>query len=133
VNHLIGRLNLKLGRRLRGIEPEALEALGRHDWRGNVRELEHVLERAMILGDGELVGLRHIVDDLRAVDLDAASTDLRGAVRRFTRRHIMDVLAQVQFDKRAAARRLGISLASLYRKLSVDSPGGQADEMDEEE
>jgi len=37
--------------------------------------------------------------------------------RRFERQHIMAVLAQTQFDKKEAARRLGISLASLYRKL----------------
>ena len=46
-----------------------------------------------------------------------AKLDLRGAVRRFERQHLMDVLAATQSDKRKAARVLGISLASLYRKL----------------
>jgi DNA-binding NtrC family response regulator len=45
-----------------------------------------------------------------------------------TIRHILDVLARAQFDKRDAARLLGISLASLYRKLSVELPDGAADE-----
>jgi DNA-binding NtrC family response regulator len=132
VEHLIGRLNLKLGRAVRGIEPDALEALLRHDWKGNVRELEHVLERAMILGDGDLVGLRHVADDLRAAGPENDSPDLREAVRRFSRRHILEVLAQVRFDKRAAAQRLGISLASLYRKLSVEPPEGSTGAPDEE-
>lgn len=48
-------------------------------------------------------------------------TDLREAVRRFSRRHVLDVLVRARFDKRAAARLLGISLASLYRKLSSGS------------
>jgi transcriptional regulator with PAS, ATPase and Fis domain len=43
--------------------------------------------------------------------------DLRGAVRRFERQHLKEVLATTQSDKRKAARMLGISLASLYRKL----------------
>ena len=46
-----------------------------------------------------------------------APQDLRGAVRKFERQHLMEVLAATQSDKRKAARVLGISLASLYRKL----------------
>ena len=133
VEHLIGRLNLKLGRQVRGIEPEALETLMRHPWKGNVRELEHVLERTMVLGDGDLIALRNLADDLRPSASAAETVNLRRAVRSFTRQHILDVLAQVQHDKRAAARVLGISLASLYRKLSVEPAGGSPDESDEEE
>ena len=101
----------------------------RHRWRGNVRELEHVLERTMILGDGDLIALRHLADDLRP----SARRRPHGPPRavRFRRHHILDVLAQVRLDKRAAARMLGISLASLYRKLSVEPPGGSLDESDE--
>ena len=50
VDHFIRRLNVKLQRRVLGVEPEALQALMGHGWKGNVRELEHVLEQAMILG-----------------------------------------------------------------------------------
>jgi two-component system response regulator PilR (NtrC family) len=132
VEHLIERLNRKLGRQVRGVEPEALQALMRHHWGGNVRELEHVLERTMLLGDGDLIGLRHVVDDLRSSASEADLVNLRQAVRGFTRRHILDVLAQVQHDKRAAARLLGISLASLYRKLNVESRDSYPDEPGEE-
>jgi transcriptional regulator with PAS, ATPase and Fis domain len=133
VEHLIGRLNGKLGRQVRGIEPPALDALMRHHWRGNVRELEHVLEQAVILGDGDLVALRHLADDLRAAAAPGTdAVNLRRAVRNFTRRHILDVLARVSQDKRAAARLLGISLASLYRKLNAETPGGPARKPDGE-
>ena len=44
-------------------------------------------------------------------------------MRQFSRDHILDVLARAGFNKREAARLLGISLASLYRKLNVDAPG----------
>jgi DNA-binding NtrC family response regulator len=119
VDHLIRRLNVKLDREVRGIEPEALDALMRHQWEGNVRELEHVLERTMILGEGDLVAYRHVADDLRASTPETESANLRHAVRVFSRRHVLDVLARARQDKRAAARLLGISLASLYRKLNV--------------
>jgi DNA-binding NtrC family response regulator len=49
-------------------------------------------------------------------------------VRLFARNHILDVLARVRFNKRDAARMLGISLASLYRKLNVERPEGTVDD-----
>ena len=56
VDHLVRRLNPKLHRRVLGVEPEALHALLAYEWKGNVRELDHVLEQAMILGDGDISG-----------------------------------------------------------------------------
>ena len=116
VEHFIREFNLKLGRRVRGIDRDALPALMAYPWKGNVRELEHVIESAMILSDGEIL----TVGDLpRCVVGESvpANESLRELNRQSEREHIMTVLAQTQFDKREAARILGISLASLYRKL----------------
>ena len=124
VEHFIRRLNVKLQRRVLGVEPDALRALMSHAWQGNVRELEHVLEQAMILGDGDSIGLRHLPDELVGSPAASRPTDLREAVRLFSRDHVLDVLARVGFNKREAARLLGISLASLYRKLNVEPPDG---------
>jgi DNA-binding NtrC family response regulator len=121
VDHFIRRLNAKLHRRVRGVEPETLQALMTHGWKGNVRELEHVLEQAMILGDGDLIGTEDLAGDVVRRSATARPTDLREAVRVFSQHHILDVLTRTAFNKRAAARLLGISLASLYRKLSVES------------
>jgi DNA-binding NtrC family response regulator len=59
-------------------------------------------------------------------------TKLREAVHFFERQHILDVLAQAQFDKRDAARLLGISLASLYRKVNVTPADGTAPRQQQE-
>ena len=125
VDHVVRRLNVKLQRRVLGVEPEALSALRGHGWKGNVRELEHVLEQAMILGDGDVIGLRHLPEDLAGSPATTRPVDLREAVRLFSRDHVLDVLARAQFNKRDAARLLGISLASLYRKLNVEPPDGE--------
>src|SRR6266436_1451647 len=115
-DHFMREFNLKLGRRVRGIDRDALRALMAYPWKGNVRELEHVIESAMILSDGEVL----TIGDLpRCVVGDSVprNESLRELNRQSERQHIMAVLAQTQFDKRKAARILGISLASLYRKL----------------
>ena len=115
VDHLVDRLNAKLGTRCLGVEREALWSLIGRPWKGNVRELENVLERAMVLGGSDLLSFRELSAETESTHR-APPQDLRGAVRRFERQHLMDVLA-TQSDKRKAARLLGISLASLYRKL----------------
>jgi transcriptional regulator with PAS, ATPase and Fis domain len=127
--HLVRRLNAKLSRAVRGVEADALALLVNHGWNGNVRELENVLERAMILGDGELIRRGDLSWELAGGDdLSPGPTDLRDAVRLFESQHIRDVLAQTRSDKREAARLLGISLASLYRKLNVEPENGAAPE-----
>jgi DNA-binding NtrC family response regulator len=132
VEHVIRRLNVKLHRSVVGVEPETLQALMTYDWKGNVRELEHVLEQAMILGDGDLVALEHLAGDVAGRSAAARPTDLREAVRTFSQHHILDVLARTGFNKRAAARLLGISLASLYRKLNVEPPEPPEEETEGE-
>jgi two-component system response regulator PilR (NtrC family) len=116
VDHFIRELNLKLSRQMRGVDAHVLRAFMGYGWKGNVRELEHVIESAMILSEGEVI----IAGDLpRGVvgGQTPQSDSLREVSRQSERQHIMAVLAQTQFDKREAARILGISLASLYRKL----------------
>ncbi len=123
VDHLVDRLNAKLGTRFLGVERDALRALIGQPWKGNVRELENVLERAMVLGGGDLITLQDVSGDLTG-PAGTLPRDLRGAVRRFERQHVMEVVAEARSDKREAAHVLGISLASLYRKLSpaIDEP-----------
>jgi two-component system response regulator PilR (NtrC family) len=125
VGHFIRQFNLNLSRQVIGVDPEALRALMGGLWKGNVRELEHVIESAMMLSEGEVL----TVGDLPRSIVGGAtpqSDSLRDVSRQSERQHIMAVLAQTQFDKREAARILGISLASLYRKLGElgisDSP-----------
>ena len=115
-DHFIREFNLKLGRRMRGIDRDALRALMTYPWKGNVRELEHVIESAMILSDCEILSAGDLPRGFVG-ESDPRSESLRELNRQSERQHIIAVLARTQFDKREAARILGISLASLYRKL----------------
>ena len=124
-DHFIREFNLKLGRQVRGIDRDALRALMAYPWKGNVRELEHVIESAMILSEGEVLTVANLPRGFVGESIPAEES-LRELNRRSQRQHILAVLARNQFDKRKAARILGISLASLYRKLGErgmsDSP-----------
>ncbi|MCB9762552.1 MAG: sigma-54-dependent Fis family transcriptional regulator [Alphaproteobacteria bacterium] len=93
----------------------ALRALEAHPWPGNVRELSNVMERAVLLSEGGWVQ----VDDLPAELAAGASEalDLKEAVAAFERRHIQRVLRLCEGDKPAAAERLGVHLATLYRHI----------------
>ena len=114
VDHLLGRLRSKLGRRTMGVTNGAIRALMSAPWRGNVRELENVLERAVLLTDREQID----VGDLPAgVPVSEATDDLRAAVRAYEREHIRHVLASTAGNREEASRRLGIDPSTLYRRM----------------
>ena len=100
-----------------------MQQLCAHSWKGNIRELENVVERAIILCTGERIELEHLPGSLQAealstneVPTGAGAESLRAAARDAERQRIVHVLSE-QRDKRAAAKLLGISLSSLYRKI----------------
>lgn len=98
--------------------PEAMAKLKRLPWRGNVRELENAVERAIVLADGDLIEDRDIVVDEQ--DSPAATPDdLFNAglsLRDLEREYIKHVLRKTGNRKEAAVRILGIDRKTLYRK-----------------
>ena len=118
VNHFVRLYNSHLKRNVRGVEPAALVRLMEFPWRGNVRALRNAIEYAMIGGSGEWIGLENL-PHLPCGAVPVGDTgNLRDGLRGYERTHIEAVLAEVGQDKRAAARRLGVSLSSLYRKIA---------------
>jgi DNA-binding NtrC family response regulator len=125
VEFLLARHAKALNKPIVGVSHEAMRLLIACPWKGNVRELDNALQRAVILGDGPLVTPADLPPDLAPVTDDPSLVDdLTQAVKRFERRHIERVLRQSP-DKKEAAKRLGIGLSSLYRKideLNVEVP-----------
>ncbi len=110
---------------------EALSKLQRGAWPGNYRQIRNVLEYAIVMSDGNTVGPQHLdwsqgsvapavgSQDTNSVSNASVSADLPLAdqVRAFERATIQAAIDAADGDKAAAARRLGISRASLYQKL----------------
>jgi DNA-binding NtrC family response regulator len=118
VEFLLARHAQALGKRVRGVTHEAMQLLRAARWKGNVRELDNALQRAVILGEGPLITPADLPPDLAPVEGDPSLVDDLGeAVRRFEKQHIERVLRQTP-DKREAAQRLNMGLSSLYRKIA---------------
>ena len=128
---LLARHAARLGKPGLRVDNATVRRLTAAPWRGNVRELDNALERAAILGDGPLLTPADFPADLMGdspVDqADSDEDDLRSALDRFERNQIRRVLDRCGGDKREAARRLGLGLSSLYRKLDESgAAAGQA-------
>jgi DNA-binding NtrC family response regulator len=119
VDHLIRRHNAEMKRTYRGAGNAALKILMSLPWKGNVRELDNVLERAMILGNGEWISPAELPQcevPQDEVNLSVGN-NLRTAVQSYEKSHIENILKETAGDKTRAAQLLGVSRSSLYRKL----------------
>jgi DNA-binding NtrC family response regulator len=118
VEHLLARHARALGKRITGVSHETMQLLMACRWKGNVRELDNALQRAVILGEGPLITPADLPPDLAPVEGDPTLVDrLDEAVKRFEKQHMERVLRQTP-DKKEAARRLGVGLSSLYRRIA---------------
>jgi two-component system response regulator PilR (NtrC family) len=123
--HFIRRFNRDLRRECRGVDPAAMAALQAHEWRGNVRELQNVIERAMILRDARTITLEDLPASLARAAARPARR-LRDALRAFERDHIRAILEDSGRNRETAARRLGIGVSTLYRKMKrLDLEAGE--------
>jgi DNA-binding NtrC family response regulator len=117
VHHFIRRFNAKLRRTVRGISPEALAALVTHDFPGNVRELENIVERAFAMGVPDQITLADLPTLGRAPVVAMADEGSVPKLEQVERELIFKALAVFNDDKAAAAEALGISRRTIYRRL----------------
>ena len=111
--HLLGKIALKLSITSIHLSHEAMQLLQLHDWKGNIRELRNVLERAAVISDDSTIVPADLPFEVqkqlnKTKDLSLASTE---------KLHIQKVLAYSKGNKTETARLLNIGLSTLYRKL----------------
>src|SRR5262249_43059078 len=125
VRYFVQQLARRMNRRIESIATEDLNALTRYSWPGNIRELQNVIERAVLLASGPVLHVR-LGDEQRATPTqpDAAPVTLADAERE----HILSALREAHWvlgGPNGAAHRLGMKRSTLHwkmKKLNIARP-----------
>jgi len=122
IDHFLKKYSKENHKTIRGISEKALNALKAYHWPGNIRELENIIERAIILDIDKVVD----TDDLPEVIMHEKmgpeifkniARTLKDVLHEPEKVHILQVLKEVGWNKKRAARKLGVNRTTLYNKL----------------
>jgi two-component system response regulator HydG len=127
VTHFITSISAEMAKSIEGVSDEAMELLMRYEWPGNIRELENMIERAIVLCEGNVLEAQLFpLNERRAPRAGAAATlsvppvgaiTLDNALERIERAMIEDALEKSNGVKTKTAELLGIKTSALYYKL----------------
>ncbi len=123
VNHFIEKFNKKIGKNIKGITSEAMKMLMDYEWKGNVRELENVIERAVILADGECISTEHLPEGIMkavtepVVSITEGEFSIKKASSALEKELIKRALQYTGGNRTKAAKLLEISHKALLYKM----------------
>jgi PAS domain S-box-containing protein len=118
VNHFLARLNRTYRKNVRGVDPKVMTLLQQYSWPGNIRELERVLEHAFVFVKGAIISREHLPElrsPLSRVAAPRASFEEEPPASEIL--SIQKALKKARGKREVAARLLGISRSSLWRKM----------------
>lgn len=119
-DHFLNKYRTELRKNVKGIESEAMRALINYEWQGEVRELENIMERAVIFCKEEFITLKDLPQifrpDSEVIDF-TMSGSLEESTKKFEREIILKALSGNNYNKEKAAEVLQVGLSTLYRKL----------------
>lgn len=119
-DHFLDKYRKELNKNIRGINNDAMRALLSHEWKGEVRELENIIERAVIFCKADMISLADLPPSFKpkSDEVDFSFTgSLDDSVRKFERDFIIRVLESNENNKEKTADALKVGLSTLYRKL----------------
>jgi two-component system response regulator PilR (NtrC family) len=118
VEHFIKKYNAEMGKHSLGVSDEVMRLFMGYEWKGNIREMQNVIERAVIFAEDDVIKVSDIgLLGYHSVMLSEESQNLQTAVRAYEREHICRVLNKHDWNKVEAAKALNVGLSSLYRKI----------------
>jgi transcriptional regulator with PAS, ATPase and Fis domain len=132
VNHFIEKFNRNNKKQIRGVTSRTMGAFLRHDWPGNIRELENCIERAAVMADGEVLDPFDLTPILRSAEgsgtqgPNGPSLSSPRSLKDVERDLILKTLESVNGNRTRAAGLLGISLRGLHYRLKNLKQGGTA-------
>ena len=118
VNYFVEKYCNEMGKKILGVDNEAMKALMSHNWRGGVRELENVIERAVIFSMDDIIKIENLSDYIKDnITNYGFPVALKDAVKNFEKDHILNIIKSNNYNKEETAAALEIGLSSLYRKM----------------
>ena len=125
VEHFIKQFNSEMGKTCVGVSDAVMRLFMGYDWKGNIRELENVIERASIFAEDDVIKISDIgLLGSHAMGLSKEDETLQTAAKAYEKEYIRRVLSRHNWNKVDAAKALNVGLSSLYRKideLEIDS------------
>ena len=128
VGQLISEANQNLGRQIIAIEEDGMRLLQYHHWKGNLNQLDHVIQSACLTAGGPVISAEEIKAVLQEEPAETEAFCLEGSLEEITLRIIREVLKQEEGNSSRAARRLGISRSTLWRKLGNDQKAEKSED-----
>jgi transcriptional regulator with PAS, ATPase and Fis domain len=136
INHFLEKYNKKRNKNIKGVSPEAMNLLMDFEWPGNIRELENIVERLVIMSEGETIEASHVPMYIRGKEVYMKITTPRTneefkkmkkqirakAIENVERAFVIDVLRRNDWNVSKAARDIGVkrqNLQSLIRKYNI--------------
>ncbi|HEX4404149.1 MAG TPA: sigma 54-interacting transcriptional regulator [Polyangia bacterium] len=120
--YMVSRYAPEYGGKVKGLTPNAIAAIKRHRWPGNIRELENRVKKAVVLSDKALLGPEDL--DLSPDELPTI-LPLADAKERFQREYINEILALNDGNRTKTARDLGVDPRTVFRHLEKEDGGGE--------
>jgi len=123
VEHFKNLYSKENHKKIKDVSEEAINALINYEWPGNIREIENIIERAIILDTDNMIGKDDLPEMLFRQKTDQSdvfrnfATTLKEALLEPEKVHIMQVLKEVGWNKQKAAKKLGVNRTTLYNKL----------------
>jgi transcriptional regulator with PAS, ATPase and Fis domain len=115
VQHYLEKYSHEMGRTIKEISPESLELMMNYEWAGNVRELQNVIERAILVSDGNVIAPEHLPVGLAAASsFETQVFDKKLSIEEYTKAFIQRY--QGQFNEQQLADMLWITRKSLWEK-----------------
>jgi two-component system NtrC family response regulator len=115
--HFLKIFSQKSNTKIENASKDFLEHLQQHDWKGNIRELKNIMERAVILADGTELTIESLPIELQSTNLNTQGTLSAFDLASVEKLHIQRVLNHTKGNKTETAKLLNIGLTTLYRKI----------------
>jgi len=119
VNHFLQKFNKEMGRKVAHVSLDAIEILTEYDYPGNVRELENIIEHAMVFCTGETLSAEHLQKEIRQPDQFKEMIKAERPLNAIEKEVILKILNNTHWNYKQTALRLGMSRTTLWRRVKM--------------